>query len=57
MISYAGTEQHTARDTANRIEFRQNNRVQATAVNVRSCLVPASSSSSGLALDVKDAFT
>jgi hypothetical protein len=31
MISFAGTEQHTVRDTAMRIEFRQNHHVQATA--------------------------
>jgi hypothetical protein len=31
MISSAGTEQHTVRDTAMRTELRQNHRVQATA--------------------------
>ena len=42
MISYAVTEQHTARDTAMRIEFRDHHCVQATAYNVR--CAPASGS-------------
>jgi hypothetical protein len=44
MISYAVTEQHIAMATAILIEFRHNNRVQATTYSVRSCLASASGS-------------
>ena len=44
MISYAVTEQHMAMATAIRIEFRHNNRVQATAYSLRSFLASASGS-------------